>query len=627
MELRADLFKRSPFLLVFILIMLKMALFRLFVFDGMQIGRLIADAAAALSLLCVLELITTARWKGLVFGSYNFLLSLLLFASTIYFSYYGTVPTYTALHGLSQVPQIGESVGDILQLSYYLFFADIVVLLVVYLVKRFKGVQINRSKRVAKPLYVAIAALLCVSISWGFIWKGSSIPNEVVMAESLGFLDYQVAAAIKAGEKAASIRNGNIKETAAFTEELLGSYPYQDSSGTPAGTPNFFGVAKGKNVIVLQLEAFQNLGINLVVDGQPVTPVLNELIGDSFYFPHFFQQIGQGNTSDAEFLSNTSIYPTGVIAMSTGYSDRRLPSLPRLLEQEQYVSNTFHVNDVTFWDRNRMYPAIGFTKYYDKPSFQNDHFNSFGASDQEMYRVGLEKLKLLSDEGQPFYAQFVTTSSHHPFKVPAELQRIKMPEGLAGTQLGNYLTALNYTDYALGEFIKGLKEQGLWENTVLALYGDHFGMQSKDNDPAWVSEQLGIKYNDRISRFNIPFVLHVPGVQGKTLEHVGGQIDIMPTLANVLGVSLKERGYTVFGQDLLNVTNNLIGMRYYLPTGSFFNNEIMFVPGEGFEDGTAIDLKTLEPVEDFSKYRRDYDYILELMKLSDTYVSQLPMRE
>ncbi|WP_318153672.1 LTA synthase family protein [Paenibacillus vietnamensis] len=624
MELTTNFYKRSPFLLVFILLMLKMVLFRQFVFQGVQIDRLVADAAAALALLCVLELITSAKWKGIVFGIYNTLLSFLLFASTIYFSYYGTVPTYTALHGLDQVPQIGESVGSILQPTYYLFFLDLIVLAVIHIATRIRRGRSSGSKRAAKPMFVAIAAVVCVAVSGGYIWNGSSIPNEVVQAESLGFLDYQVAAAIKASEQGKAIRDGSIEQTAQFTEDLQASYSYQEGEAVPAGTPNYFGAAKGKNVIVLQLEAFQNLGINLSVGGQEITPVLNDLIGESFYFPHFFQQIGQGNTSDAEFMSNTSIYPTGVIAMSTGYSDRELPSMPRLLAQDGYVSNTFHVNDVTFWDRNRMYPALGFTKYYDKPSFVNDKFNGFGASDIEMYRVGLEKLTELHEKNQPFYAQFVTTSSHHPFKVPADQQRIKMPDNLAGTQLGNYLTALNYTDYAIGQFIEGLKAKGIWDDTVLVLYGDHFGMQSKDNDPAWVSEQLGIKYNDRISRFNIPFIVHVPGVEGKTFEHVGGQVDMMPTIANLLGVSLKERNHTVFGQDLLNVTRNVVGMRYYLPTGSFFNNDILFVPGKGFEDGTAIDLKTFEPVADFSKYREDYDYILELMKLSDSYVSQLP---
>ncbi|MCF2941023.1 LTA synthase family protein [Paenibacillus alkaliterrae] len=606
--------------------MLKMILFRQFVFQGIQVDRLLADAAAALTLLCVFELITSLKWKGFVFGAYNAILSLLLFASTIYFSYYGTVPTYTALYGLDQVPQIGESVGSILLPVYYLFFLDLVVFVVLFAVNRFKDGRSAGSKRVAKPLYVAIAAILCAAVSGGYIWNGSLIPNEVVQAESLGFLDYQVAAAIKASEKERAVKDGSIEQTAVFAEDLQASYSYQEGEATAAGTPNYFGVAKGKNVIVVQLEAFQNLGINLSVDGKEVTPVLNRLAGESFYFPHFFQQIGQGNTSDAEFLSNTSIYPTGVIAMSTGYSDRVIPSMPRLLQQENYESNTFHVNDVTFWDRDKMYPALGFTNYYERPSFINDKFNAFGASDTEMYRVGLEKLQALHEQKTPFYAQFVTTSSHHPFKIPVEHQRIKMPESLNGTQLGHYLTSLNYTDYALGQFIEGLKAKGILENTVLVVYGDHFGMQSKDNDPAWVSEQLGIKYNDRISRFNIPFIMHVPGTEGKTLEHVGGQVDIMPTIANVLGISLKDRGYTVFGHDLLNITKNVVGMRYYLPTGSFFNNEILFVPGKGFEDGAAVDIRTMEPVADFSQYREDYDYILELMKLSDAYVGLLPKR-
>ncbi|MBO9596603.1 MAG: LTA synthase family protein, partial [Cohnella sp.] len=78
--------------------------------------------------------------------------------------------------------------------------------------------------------------------------------------------------------------------------------------------------------------------------------------------------------------------------------------------------------------------------------------------------------------------------------------------------------------------------------------------------------------------------------------------------------------------DLLNVEHNVVGMRYYLPTGSFFNNDILFVPGKGFDDGTAIDLKTLQPVTDFSEYRKDYDYILSLLKLSDQYVKSLPKR-
>lgn len=626
MDFKINDFRRSPFILTFILVMLKMILFRQFIFQGIQVDRLLTDAAAVLTLLCVAELLTTARWKGIVFGSLNAILSLMLFASTLYFSYYGTVPTYTALHGLDQVLQIKDSVGATIQLTNYLFFLDIVVIAILYFVNLKRGVRSVKRKPVAKPLYVIIATLVCVVISGLYIRGGSDIPNELVQAESLGFLDYQVAAAIKVSKEESAAKNGSVEETAATVEDLKNSYNKQEGNAEVAGTPNYFGAAKGKNVIVIQMEAFQNFPINLSVGGQEVTPVLNQLAKESFYFPHFYQQIGQGNTSDAEFMSNTSIYPTGSIAMSTGFGDKVLPSLPRVLEKHSYVSNTFHVNDVTFWDRNQMYPALGFTKYYDKPSFKNDNFNGFGASDIEMYRVGLEKLTALHEQDKPFYAQFVTTSSHHPFKVPTDLQRLTVPESLQGKQLGNYLEAINYTDYAIGELIKGLKANGMWEDTVLVLYGDHFGLQTKDNEASWVSSELGIKYDERISRFNIPFFVHVPGTEGKVMDQVGGQVDIMPTISNLLGVSLEEEGYTAFGHDLLNIDQNVLGMRYYLPTGSFFNNDILFVPGKGFEDGTAVDLRTLEPVTDFSKYRKDYDYIMELMKVSDEYVKQLPKR-
>lgn len=207
-----------------------------------------------------------------------------------------------------------------------------------------------------------------------------------------------------------------------------------------------------------------------------------------------------------------------------------------------------------------------------------------------------------------------------------EFKNIEIPVELSGTQLGHYVAATNYADKALGDFIENLKKNGMWEDTILVVYGDHHGLQPKENDPAWVEKVLGINYDERISRFNVPLLIHAPGVEGKTYGGVAGQIDMMPTVANMLGISLKDEGYTVFGKDLLNTKRNVVAMRAYSPKGTFFNDEIMFIPGKGFEDGTAIDLKTMEPVEDFSKHRADYDYIIEVMKLSDGYMKLLPKR-
>src|SRR5690606_22650157 len=120
-------------------------------------------------------------------------------------------------------------------------------------------------------------------------------------------------------------------------------------------------------------------------------------------------------------------------------------------------------------------------------------------------------------------------------------------------------------------------------------------------------------------------IIHLPGegIQ-RVVDQVGGQVDILPTIANLMGISLEDRAFAALGNDLLNIDRNVLGMRYYLPTGSFFNNEIMFIPGKGFEDGKAISIKTLKPVHNIAPYREDYDYILKLMELSDDYVRLLP---
>ncbi|MGN7355914.1 LTA synthase family protein [Paenibacillus sp. SAF-054] len=613
---------KTPFIGIFILLLLKLQLLRYFFFGDIMWSRVAADAASVLVLLALIELVTPSKAKGIVYYIFNVLCSFIFFASALYFQHFNTLPTYTALSELKQVAGIKDSVQSTIEPANYLFFVDVIVIAVVWIV----GKLMKRHPSMSTPLrkrWPAVIGIVALAVSVFFIRQDRTIANEVLQAEHLGFFNYQVAAGIKAKEEAEVIAKGDIKETVNKINLTEEQFKYQNN---PQQQAKLFGAAKGKNVIVIQMEAFQNFPIHLSLGQQELTPVLNKLAKDGFYFPKVFQQIGQGNTSDAEFMSNTSIYPTAAVAMSTGYGDRVLPSMPRLLEKYGYEADTFHVNDVKFWDRDDLYPALNFTHYYDKPNYKNDHFNEFGASDEELYKFGIQTLSKLHEQNKPFYAQFVTVSSHFPFKIPEDRMKITLPADLKGTQLGNYLAAINYTDYAIGTLIDQLKQNGMWEDTVLVIYGDHFGLQPQDNDPGMINKALGIKYDPRVTRFNIPLLIHVPGVPGQEVKQVGGQVDILPTLANLLGVSLKDENFTAFGHDLLNIDNNIVGSRYYLPTGSFFNNEIMYIPGKTFEEGSAINLETLEPVTDFAKYKKDYDYNLAQMKLSDEYVKLLPKR-
>lgn len=645
----------GPFYAVTGLLLLKLLFLRLLFFDRIAWEWIAADVAPVLLIMGILAIVMPSRAKTAAFWCFNLILSLILFASSVYFNHFGSVPTYLALQELDQVFQVRDSVGTTVQMVDYLFFADFLLYGLWMIVRKLRrGGRSDYSSwsyygprgGSAVGSYSAysysaesgrlqvragfVVPLLCIlaGASWSAytIRASAGITNELVQAESAGFLNYEVVAAIRQHQNSSLIGTGNIQDTIGKLETLEASYNY---GGQPTGTPaaDYYGAMKGKNVIVVQMEAFQNFPLYKSLNGQELTPNLNKLADEGLYFPQVYQQIGPGNTSDAEFMSNTSIYPIGTLAMSTGFGDRKLPSLPRVLESKGYESYTFHINNVGFWNRKDLYAAIGFNGYYDKPYFKNDHFNSFGASDEQLYKTGIEKLSKLSQKGTPFYAQFVTASSHHPFKVPEAFRKITVPDNLKDTMLGDYLTAVNYTDYAIGTLIDGLKSSGLWDNTVLVFYGDHFGLQPQDVPPEQVEQALGIPYDSRVSRFNIPLIIHMPGsTQGKVIERTGGQMDIMPTLANLLGISLKEEGVIPFGHDLLNIKHNVAGMRYYLPSGSFFNDDIMFVPGKSFQDGEAVSLKSLKPVSDFAKYEWDYEYMLKLLALSDEYVKLLPKR-
>lgn len=619
---------RSLFFRITVLLWIKLIVLRLFIYRNLDWGGIVLDLASVVVFAGLIELLVPRRAKKAAFWGLNAVGSLILFAATLYFTHFGSIVTYTSLYGLKQVLQVSSSVKRSMHLETYIFFVDFVAAGLLWLVWRRRKLHVWNVLPLRKAS-MAVAVIAAVAVSAWSIRVEGKVRNELVRAEKLGFFNYQSSFVLDTWENSRETKFSDKAQASAIIEMVQSKFPYKAANDNhEQQEPKMFGTQSGKNVIVVQVESLQNFTIGYTVDGQPLTPVLNKLVQESYYFNNVFQQIGQGNTSDAEFISNTSLYPAGTIPMSTGFGNRELPSMPKLLQEEGYKSVTFHVNDVKFWDRDKLYPALGFDRYYDKPYFTNDEFNAFGASDEQLFRTGMQQLIALSDSGTRFYAQFVTASNHHPFITPDNKKQIQLSsEKYKDTQVGEYLESVSYADYALGSFIEQLKESGLWDNSIFVVYGDHAGLKPQYNDPDEVSRLLGIPYHEYVTRFNIPFIVHVPGQpEGETIGQVGGQLDMMPTIANLLGISLQERGYVHFGQDLLNIDRNVFGIRYFLPTGTFVNDDILFIPGAGFEDGRAVSLKTLEPIPDISPYKKDYYYAMALTKLSDEYMKILPKR-
>ncbi len=635
----------KPFVFFTLIMIIKSYLTWYAIFDNIPFWQpLLTEVPFVWLIFCFIERFSHKRKIGYYMIA-NLVITIVFFAAIMYYKYYGVIVTYHALAQVNQVTSVNSSVFSLLAPYYLLIFVDVIVLSVYYIQRKIRhkkqGFRSTLSlPRIGKRTAVVIFAFSALLTIYN-IWPNRASMNELNQAESMGILNYEayMIAADKPSDPvpADQITQDKINELKGFSADQPAISTYWDA-------------AKGRNVIIIQMESFQNFLVGLHIDGKEITPHLNELAKESLYFPHFYQQVGQGNTSDAEFVVNSSYYIPARGASSQVYADYEVPSLAKLLDKYGYNTTTFHTNKVEFWNRKEMYAALGFGKYYDMDFFGNEDAVAFAASDEVLYKKTSVELDALQDTGKPFYSQVISMSAHHPYHLPESKYKMELPARYENTLVGDYIRAQNYADYELGIFIEQLKDNEVWDNSLIVLYGDHLGLplySLEEDDHTLMKEIFGRDYT-RADMMNIPLIITAPGAtHGARIDQLGGQSDIVPTVASLLGISMDD--YIHFGQDLLNGHSNLLPERYYLPSGSLITEEGMFIPGSGYEDGTRYPLPLIEetadpsfvsslnPPSDMLKEagnninkgtvsKDKYDRALELLLLSDSYVTQLPKR-
>ena len=223
---------------------------------------------------------------------------------------------------------------------------------------------------------------------------------------------------------------------------------------------------KGKNLIVIQVESLESFLINKKVNGQEITPVMNNLIKEGLYFPNIYEQVNEGTSSDADLMINTSMYPLRRGSTFFRYPGAAYNSLPNLLEEEGYDTAAIHPDKGSFWNYASGLRGIGFDTFIDYYSFEIDEEIGLGLSDESYFR---QVVPMLKDLKNPFYAFTVTLTSHGPFDLPEEKRALEIDETLDENILGGYFQSINYTDRQIGNFLSQLDKEGLLDNTVIVL--------------------------------------------------------------------------------------------------------------------------------------------------------------
>ncbi len=325
---------------------------------------------------------------------------------------------------------------------------------------------------------------------------------------------------------------------------------------------------QGKNLIVLQVESLEKFVIGKRVNGQEITPNLNRLLNNSLYFSNFYEQVWNGTSSDAELMINTSVYPVRQGSTFFRFPGNTYNSLPKILVSHGYQTLAIHPDKGGYWNWRQALTGIGFQKTIDESYFQMDERIGLGLSDGSYLRqVG----SLIKAEKQPFYTFLITLTSHAPFDLPQQYCDLNLDPGLQESKLGGYFQSIHYTDRQIGAFIEKLDQDGLLDNTVIVLYGDHTGVHKFYDDEIIQLKNPESWWMEGHSQ--IPLIIYSKGMTGGEVKATGGHIDVLPTLAYLMGVEDKEYEGTAMGRNLLNTKRDFVVLSSGEVVGTFSSDE------------------------------------------------------
>jgi len=525
----------------------------------------------------------------------HFLLTALLFGNVLYYRFYIDFITLPVLFQFQNVGGLSQSTLELIRFSDLLLFLDS-ALFIIFLRKGWiPSIKLPSSKNFGRRVVLILTAaplLASIIVNPGF-WNKSY--DKELIVKSLGIYHYHLFDVFLSSQT-------SVKSVFANGDEITELSDYLVEKHKKAAKSELHGIAEGKNVIVIFLESTQSFVLDRKINDEEVTPFLNALKEESLYFPNFYHQTAQGKTSDAEFILDNSLYPLSGGSVFVRKPKNDYQALPQVLKKSGYYSASFHGNDAQFWNRSMMYEALGYDRFFSKDDYTVTDENSvnYGLKDIPFFEQSLPYLQELP---QPFYAKFLTLTNHFPYLLDPEDQFISELDTEQGV-VNRYFTTVRYEDEAIKSFFDQIKGTDLYENSIFVLFGDHYGISRSYNDA--LGKVLGkeIMANDHVELQKVPLIIHIPGMEGRVIETVGGQIDLRPTILDLLGVELVDHAFS-FGTSLLSdYDNRLVVFR----DGTFTTDQYIYTEGACYSKETGKQAKRNKCIPYFNQVQTELNY-------------------
>ncbi|MBW5445026.1 sulfatase-like hydrolase/transferase [Cohnella sp. CFH 77786] len=526
----------------------------------------------------------------------DLLLSAVIFSDLVYFRYFKDFISVPVLMQAGQVSSLQDSISSLIIYKDAIYFADLpfAILIAVWVFRNSspkRGYRPPGTRRFQLSIRL-LTGILAFAIGYQLIaipveqqkngwaaglfegnWWNVPIYNVTGL---FGFHGYDAYRYAKENWLGGGVTEEQIQQAKDWINERRQLQKQAESDP-------LFGAYKGKNVLVVQAEAFQAFLINQKIGGQEITPNLNKLIGRSVYFPNFYHQTANGRTSDADFATSCSFQPVSSGSVFIRFASHEFDCLPQVLKAEGYGATVHHAYDGSFWNRNNMYHNMDYDKFYNIKDFKIDEPLGWSLGDKSFFRQTVQQIA--DRDKYPFYAMAITLSSHHPYAIGKHDLDVG---NLNGTLLGTYIQAAHYVDEAVAVLVDELNKAGLWDDTILMFYGDHDNSINNWDDYAKLFGRPVTELEKSTILKKVPFFIHLPNDEHAGVnEKAVGQIDTEPTILHLLGIQAEN--YAMMGVSMMSSAPKNVVFR----NGGFTDGNVFFVPGsEGILGrGTCYSMK------------------------------------
>lgn len=384
-----------------------------------------------------------------------------------------------------------------------------------------------------------------------------------------------------------------------FLEEVFNNDDVKSSN-------EYTGIFKNKNVIFLQLE-----GLDSWLLTEKDTPNLYNLMNSSFNFTnHFSYYNGGGSTFNSEFAVNTG-YITPLSYNQNAYTFNKNLfnySMANMFKDAGYLVNAFHMNSKEFYSRGINYSNWGFDNYYGLKDMVNYNDNSYMLDTELINNDTFYDLMFHSDKR--FVDYIITYSPHMPFnqskgvcklildkEKETSLDSEKSEESIQQVELTEEECArlqANETDKMIGLLIQALRDNNLYDNTVLVVFTDHYLYTLDDMT---ILDKYKKTDNNLIN--HTPFFIWSSNIKMKEIKEVTSQLSILPTVLNLFGIDYNSNYY--IGTDALS--NDYKGIVLF--------SDASWYDGNVYVDGGMVTNNQHISSEDLERKNSYIDYIIK----------------